>query len=267
MTTPPNHSWAKDRKPDLNPPKIPMIVAPNIHRFDTGPFNWYLIEEGRRLTLVDAGFPGHYSVLLKGLKTIGFELSDIEAILITHSHADHTGFAERLAQATGVPIYVHEADYTSLTRILQLPWWGLLSNGWRPYIALMLLHAIGNGVFTMPRVRKAKTFKEGDVLEVPGKPVVMHTPGHTPGEVSFFLPDRKVLLCGDTLVTRDVMSGEMGAPQIMHPILTNDYSLAQRSLEPLRKLGEVTLLTGHGDPWQGNMLDAVTGALESCVPR
>lgn len=43
-----------------------MEVAPGIHHFDTNPFNWYLIEEGGRFTLVDAGFPGHHRVFLQG---------------------------------------------------------------------------------------------------------------------------------------------------------------------------------------------------------
>lgn len=244
-----------------------MKIAPNIHRFDTGPFNWYLIEQDRRLTLVDAGFPGHYPVLLKGLQSIGRELRDIEAILITHAHGDHTGFAQRLSESAGIPVFVHEADRESLTRILQLPWWGLLSNGWRPSIRKMLFHAIRNGVFTMPRVLRPRTFKDGDVLDVPGKPVVIHTPGHTPGEVSLFLPQSKVLLCGDTLVTRDVMSGRSGPPQIMPPILTNDYLLAKKSLNRLCELGEITLLTGHGDAWSGKMTDAVERAIGSSFQR
>jgi len=244
-----------------------MQIAPSIHRFDTGPFNWYLIEQDSRLTLVDAGFAGHYSILLSGLRSMGLELRDIEAILITHAHGDHTGFAERLSRAAGIPVFVHEADRESLTRILQLPWWGLLSNGWRPYIRTMLFHAIRNGVFTMPCVLHPKTFKDGDALDVPGKPIVVHTPGHTPGEVSFFLPASKVLLCGDTLVTRDVMSGKSGLPQIMPPILTNDFALAQRSLNKLRELGKVSLLTGHGDAWFGDTNEAVTVAIESCKPK
>ena len=42
-------------------------IAPGIHHFDTGPFNWYIIEDEGRLTLVDAGFPGNYSVFTKGI--------------------------------------------------------------------------------------------------------------------------------------------------------------------------------------------------------
>ena len=89
-----------------------------------------------------------------------------------------------------------------MTRILQLPHGGgYCRNAWRPYIRTMLFHAIRNGVFTLPRVLEPKTFKHGEVLNVPGKPWVIHMPGHTPGEVAFYLSESKVLLSGDALVT------------------------------------------------------------------
>ena len=187
-----------------------MEIAPGIHHFDTGPFNWYVLEEGGRLTLVDAGFPAHYSVFRKGIRSLGRELKDVEAILLTHSHADHTGFAERLRKETKAPVFVHSADLAAIGKVLQLPWWGLLSNAWRPYIATMLLTATVNGIFTMPFIINARTFGDGDVLDVPGRPRVLHAPGHTPGEVAFYLPERKVLISGDTLLTRNLMTGELG---------------------------------------------------------
>ena len=72
-----------------------MKVTQNIHHFDTGPFNWYLIEESQRLTLVDAGFPGHYHTFLKGIQSLGYAIKDIEAIILTHAHADHIGFCRK----------------------------------------------------------------------------------------------------------------------------------------------------------------------------
>ncbi len=244
-----------------------MEVATGVHHFDCGPFNWYLIEEEGRLTLVDAGFPGHYKVYKNGLEGLGKSSKDIEAIVLTHAHADHIGFAERVRKETGVPVYVHREDAIMASRPLQLPWYGLLSNAWRAYTAKMLGVAIVNGVFSLPHITKVETVADGQVLDIPGRPRIIHTPGHTDGEISLLLEDRKVLLTGDTIVTRNLLTGEVGAPQIVNPILTNDYKQAYRTLDLLREIGDVTMLTGHGTPWVGPMHDAVNIALESAVKR
>jgi len=234
-----------------------MELVNGIHHFETGPFNWYVIEESGRLTLVDAGFPGHYRVFLDGLRSIGRSIKNVEAIVITHAHADHTGFAERVRRETNAPVFIHQNDVAMAARVLQLPWFGLLSNAWRPFTGGMLGRAIVNGVFAMPSITKARPFKDGDVLDVPGRPHVLHVPGHTPGESALYLPERKVLISGDTLVTLDLFSGNAGAPQLPHRLLNCDDKLARRSLDRMQELGEVTMLPGHGRPWIGKMTDAI----------
>lgn len=234
-----------------------MQILPSVHHFDTGPFNWYIIEEGGRLTLIDAGFPGHYHVFIKGLEQIGKSVNDLEAILLTHSHADHTGFASQLQNEHRIPVYVHEADREAISRPLNLPWFGLLSQAWRSYIRTMLKHAIWNGVFRSPTITGALTFRDGDRLDVPGRPQVIHTPGHTPGEVTFHIPDRKILFSGDTLVTRNLMTGQEGYPQVPHRLLNANNRQSHRSLSKLLELGEITMLPGHGKPWFGSINQAI----------
>lgn len=231
-----------------------------IYRFDTGPFNWYVVREGGRLTVVDAGFPGHYAILRRGLAELGLDVRDVEAILLTHAHADHMGFMERLRRETRAPVFVHAADKAAAMRSRQLPWAGLLGNAWRPYIAGMLGHAAMNGVFTMPAIDEVRTIEDGQRLDVPGRPVVIHAPGHTEGEVAFHLPEHGVLLAGDVLVTRHLLTGAYGAPQLVPPVLTDDYAQARRSLDRLREMGKTLLLTGHGRAWRGDLGEAVMAA-------
>ena len=244
-----------------------MEIANGIHYFDCGPFNWYLIEEEGRLTLVDAGFPGHFSVYKKGLASLGKTSKDLEAIVLTHAHADHIGFAEKVRKNTGVPVYVHKEDAKMACKPLQLPWVGLLSNAWRAYTAKMLGVAIQNGVFMLPHLTKVEALEDGQVLDIPGRPRIIHTPGHTDGEISLLMEDRKVIITGDTIVTRNLLTGELGVPQIVNPILTNNYKQASRTLDLLREIGEITMLPGHGTPWQGDMNDAVNMALKNSLKK
>ncbi len=140
---------------------------------------------------------------------------------------------------------------------LQLPWFGLLSNAWRTYTATMLDVAIINGVFTFPHLTKVVRVSDHDQLDVPGKPRVIHTPGHTDGEIVLHLEDRKILISGDTIVTRNLLTGELGTPQLTNPILNKNYKQAKKSLGLIQELGDLTILPGHGSPWTGNVQEAV----------
>ena len=240
-----------------------MEVAEGVHHFATGPFNWYVIDEGGRLTLVDAGFPGHYEVFAEGVRSLGRELKDVAAILLTHAHADHLGFAERVRRLTLAPVFIHRADVEKSRRRLQLPWIGLLSHAWRPYTAKMLTVATLHGVFPGQPVGKAFGFEDGASLDVPGRPIALHVPGHTPGEAAFYLPARKILISGDTLITRDLYTGREGEPTLAGEGLNYDTRLAAQSLDRLRGLGRLTMLPGHGRPWVGDMAQAVDGARAS----
>src|SRR3712207_2386918 len=90
-------------------------VVPGIHRIQDAYTNWYLIEDGGRLTVVDTGVPTSWESFEDALVRIGRVPSDVAAIVLTHGHFDHVGFAEKARKRLGVPVMVHEAD-VPLTR-------------------------------------------------------------------------------------------------------------------------------------------------------
>lgn len=237
--------------------RTPTTVAPGVYGFETGPFRWYVVEEGGRLTVVDAGFPGHFPILEEGLHTLGRSLDQIDGVVLTHAHADHMGFAEKLRRRLGVPVFVHRDDVAAAGRPLQLPLIGLTVNTWRPAVAQMLAHAMRYGVLWVPPIRDVVSVDDRDVLDLPGRPRVLHTPGHTRGQVSLLLEDRGVLFSGDTLVTRNMLTGVEGVPVLPARALNHDHAQSLRSLDRLAEIGEVTLLSGHGPPWRGVMREAV----------
>jgi glyoxylase-like metal-dependent hydrolase (beta-lactamase superfamily II) len=74
--------------------------------------NIYWIDDSPR-TLIDAGIKteASFETLKKGLENIGYGLSSIERILITHGHIDHYGQAQKLSSLSGAPIYIHSKEY------------------------------------------------------------------------------------------------------------------------------------------------------------
>jgi len=94
---------------------IQRDVARGLHRVEDAYTNWYLIEQDGRLTIVDAGVPSSWESLQDALRQLGRTPDDVEALVLTHAHFDHVGFAERARRELRIPVYVHEND-VPLTR-------------------------------------------------------------------------------------------------------------------------------------------------------
>ena len=132
-----------------------------------------------------------------------------------------------------------------------------MKNLWRPAVLRYFIEVVQSDGTSIPPVRTIESLKDGSNPDVPGRPRVIHVPGHTDGEVAFYLPDREVLLCGDALATVDFETWQGNTPQLLPPWLNVDYDRARESLARLESLGEVVLLPGHGDPWTGDLTEAI----------
>ena len=95
-----------------------------------------------------------------------------------------------------------------------------------------------------------------EVLDVPGRPRVIHTPGHTAGNAAISLEDREALVVGDTLATIDLVSGESG-PRLYPRFVNDDHDRALASLQKIELLKARWILPGHGLPWEGSPQQAV----------
>ncbi|TMB90819.1 MAG: MBL fold metallo-hydrolase [Chloroflexi bacterium] len=87
-----------------------MELAAGLRRLSNSVSHFYVVEEGGRLTLVDAGKPSDWALLLQMLESRGLSLTAIECVLLTHAHSDHTGFAERARVEAHATVRVHDAD-------------------------------------------------------------------------------------------------------------------------------------------------------------
>lgn len=87
-----------------------MEVAEEVHRLTNGVANFYLIEESGKLVLVDAGAPKDWALFTQAALGLGKVAGDLDTVLLTHAHTDHTGFAEQARATTGARVWIHEQD-------------------------------------------------------------------------------------------------------------------------------------------------------------
>ncbi|WP_205698348.1 MBL fold metallo-hydrolase [Conexibacter sp. SYSU D00693] len=235
-------------------------VAPGVHRIEDAYTNWYLVEDGDRLTVVDTGVPTSWGSFEAALRELGRRKDQVEAVVLTHAHFDHVGFAERARKELGVPVLVHRED-VELTKHpsryeherSRIPYFATQVRAF-PIVASLLAH---RAFFPSP-VGDVVPYDSG-TLDVPGSPTVVPCPGHTFGHCALHLADRDVLLAGDAIVTLDPYTGMRG-PRMVARAATADVARNDASLDALAATGATTVLTGHGEPFTGGVQSAVEQA-------
>jgi glyoxylase-like metal-dependent hydrolase (beta-lactamase superfamily II) len=239
-------------------------VSEGVHRLESVYTNWYLLEQGGRLTLLDAGLPRDWRDFCAALSRLGHTPADIDAVLITHHHVDHAGNAERL-RLCGARVLSHPADAPYLRGEKDRSRGRLARFLWRPWYVFYLGSYVAKGVIRTPPVAKLDELADGEVLDVPGSPRVVHAPGHTPGSCALFLEDRSLLFSGDALVTLDVVKGPRGrqGPQVVRGPFAEDPALAVESLGALAATNARSVLPGHGEPWPHGVKSAVEMARQT----
>lgn len=244
----------------MNPP---VEILPGVYRLGSDWVNWYLVEDGGRFTAVDAAVSGYSKSLESDLASVGATPGDVEALVLTHADADHTGLAGALSQG-GTDVWVHRDAEEALRK--PRPKGGdakpvnLLGDLWRPTLIRLFVHFARNGGAKPPSFEGAQTYEAGGALDVPGRPRVIATPGHAPGHCALLFEQRRALFVGDALCTFNVVTGARG-PQLMPGAMNEDNERCRESLGALKGHDAEAVLPGHGEPFRGSPADAASEAL------
>ena len=204
-----------------------MEISDGIYQFK-GISNFYLVL-GSEVILVDTGMPGRTKELDKHLKKLDMTPSEIETIVITHHHQDHTGSLDKMKSLTGAKVAIHKDDAEYVSGEKKQP--GPLFM--KPFMALIKV------IYNVKPVKADILLEDGDDV---GNYKVIHTPGHTPGSICLYNPNNKVLFAGDNLRYSD---GKLESP---NGRLLPDPEKFKESMKKLGDLDIGTILTGHGEP-------------------
>ncbi|MGH2953525.1 MAG: MBL fold metallo-hydrolase [Solirubrobacterales bacterium] len=238
--------------------KGPVEIVPGVYGLGSELVNWYLVEGEGGLTAVDAGLQGYADTLDDDLRSIGHTAEEIKALVLTHADSDHVGIAPDLRER-GVPILVHaEAEQRLadpkpkggdgsprhlIPYVVRPGFWGLM-NHFRRYRAL-----------SQPKITGADTYGDGEVLDVPGRPRVIPTPGHSDGHCSLLFADHDAFFVGDALCTLQVITRNTG-PQLMPAAFNVSNDQCLESMGAIEPVEVAVSLPGHGEPWRGTPAEA-----------
>ena len=193
-----------------------------------------LIAE-EKLTLIDTGPPFSPARIVGFIHNLGRSVEEIALIILTHNHFDHVGGLVRLKRLTQAKVAAHKADISNIDSRWPYPW--LIRKLFRipPFSALRPFLYVGPDDVDIQ-------LTGGELLSPLGGLKVIHTPGHTPGSISLYSPQKKLLIAGDALRKR------RGYPRLQYKMVCTDFRQALNSAKLLAQLEFDVVCFGHGRP-------------------
>jgi len=228
-----------------------MEVVPGLHWveriWDT---KVYVLFEAERVVIIDAATPGRATAVWRYLDSLGYAPEAVDEIWLTHADIDHMGSVASLKVGSGARLVAHRADAPlvegSADRELgpvRLP------RGYQRIFNWAVRH-----LFRYQHTPVDRLVEDGESL---GRWQVVHAPGHTPGSMCFYHPERKLIIVGDALNFR---RGRLGAPP---PMFTPDMAEAHASIRKIAALDFEICCFGHGPPLRENATRQVRAFAQS----
>ena len=196
----------------------------------------FLLESGGELSLIDTLFEDDARLVLDAIRQLGRRPGDLKRIAITHGHRSHLGGLFALKHASGATVLAHEweADIVSGDRRAQ-------AVSILPKQSLRLLPFQLGLWLNRPRHTPCPVDALLDDEDTFGPLHVLHAPGHSPGHLAFWWPERRFLVAGDGVATWPNLCAGWAAFNLNH-------AQHKRTLHRIAALDAEIIGVGHGDP-------------------
>ena len=209
---------------------FPHVIEMNYQAARRLGTNVYLVDGGSEWALLDTGFEDEIDEMVEMIRQMDFHLSKCRMIVATHADADHIQGVNRARERLKAPVAAHPKTQ------------GPLERG-DPIETYATITAQGIEIPLAP-TKIDELLNEGDTVRVGERTLhVWHTPGHTPGQLSFKMDN--LLFCGDN-VYKD---GCVGVIDAHHGSSLPDFV---RSLERIRDDDAKYLLPSHGPAFRND---------------
>ena len=216
-------------------------IAEGVYLISVGRSNIYLLA-GDDLTLVDTGMPGEAENVVGCIQKIGRKIKELDHILITHAHLDHMGSLAALKKASGAKVVAGSQEQDYIQGVKKT--WIMDREGLAGKLFKAALFFTETFIFKYEPADVDISCRGGETIDCFGGIQVVASPGHTPGSLSYYKQDKKILFKGDAL------SGVSGL-RLPPRLGCADYREALKSVGKLAKLDFELCLFGHGDPLAG----------------
>ena len=210
----------------------PIEVAPGLHQLRAFAARVTVVSVGKDALLIDAGGRGSAALIVSGLKALRLRPEQVSIIAITHHHPDHAGGLARVAEWTNARVAAHRLDAGIIGGVDHWP--DPRKQGLVARVARSVVRALSSRPVTVD-IR----LEDGDVLPFEEEVRVIHTPGHTLGSISLFIPSKGAVVVGDALQYR---MRQLSPPAAR---FTADMRLAHQSLAKLLELDFDTICFSH----------------------
>ncbi|MBA5941826.1 MAG: MBL fold metallo-hydrolase [Methanophagales archaeon] len=185
--------------------------------------NTYLIKE-KLTVLIDPGRENYLEPRLKEMQDDGIDPEDIDLIIITHLHPDHCGATAALKEVSGAKVALHSS---------QREYFDVMAEESRKFLGTCSIEKFNADLVLGERLSLG-------TLELD----IMHTPGHSPCSICFYVEVKKILICGDLVFERGV--GRTDLP-------FGDAEELKNSIEMVSGRDTKLLLPGHGARIEGRV--------------